>query len=139
MTVLTCLGVEEKKGGRLQLTYVETFERYLPVAMKQITSSLYKFVMDWEPADFIINIPPPTNEDDGSGQDSVTVSEEVFRKKYNACQPVYVPSFKKFYLAIKADWFSKYVGSELCLVRDCYVAKLVQSETGSYSFADATQ
>lgn len=44
MTMLHCLGSETNRGGNRQKLYIEKFQSFLHIAMRQITGSLYKFV-----------------------------------------------------------------------------------------------
>lgn len=37
---------------------------------------------------------------------------------------IFVPTTQRYYLAIDAKWFSKYVGDKLEKVYDCYIAQL---------------
>jgi len=51
MTVIDCLGFEEVRGGGRQKRYVQKYEEYLPLAMRQLSRSLYMYVRKWEPND----------------------------------------------------------------------------------------
>ena len=122
MTVLVCSTTEGLKGGLRQKVYNETFEKYLSLATSQIIKSLYMFVQNWEPEDLKFAPLAPsdsTTTDDGDGRDL----DSIFQKTYEACVPVYIPSLDKAYLAIKADWFSQYVGNDIGIVHDCYIGQ----------------
>ena len=80
------------------------------------------FVQNWEPEDLKFAPLAPsdsTTTDDGDGRDL----DSIFQKTYEACVPVYIPSLDKAYLAIKADWFSQYVGNDIGIVHDCYIGQ----------------
>ena len=120
MTVLDCLLADEKRGGKRQKLYVDTFQKFLPIAMGQLSEELYDWVKYWAPDDlatavseFDIDAVPTPGE----------TKDQVFSKTYEACIPVYVPTAKCAYLAIRSDWFTTYVGDELGKVYDCYIAE----------------
>lgn len=85
---------------------------------------------------------------------SVEHTERVFSKTYNECTPVYVPTIGRAYLAIRNEWFTKYVVHELWKIYDCYITEFseeyskrgrlcapgVEAYAGSRyeSYADAT-
>lgn len=79
------MGSEENCGGSRQKHFVETFPKFLPIAMGKINGSLYNFVEECEPEDLFIS-PDYLN--------SIYQREEdndikcAFWKKYNACVPV---------------------------------------------------
>lgn len=82
MTVLHCLGSEENRGGNRQKLYVEKFQSFLPIAMRQITWTLYKFLEERGPDDFVIApYCPDSFEKCGEEENAM---ERLFRKKYNA-------------------------------------------------------
>lgn len=119
MTVVSCTADEQNRGGRRQRLYVETFEKFLPISMDQITKAMYRFVMDWEPDDLTIEKTSVFEE----AQEAETPEEKVFGRKYGACTPVYVPTVQKAYLAIEPNWFARFVGDELGSAADCYIAE----------------
>ena len=120
MTVLECMMANEKRGGSRQKLYMETYQKFLPIALGQLSEALYNWVQEWEPSDLakpysVFDIDIVSSTDQGK--------EQVFSKAYEACIPVYVPTTKCAYLAIRHDWFTKYVGDELGKVYDCYIAE----------------
>ena len=121
MTVLDCLSTDGKRGGGRQKEYLAKFEKYVKVAMEQITQSLYEYVKEWEPHDFELTEEMEEMES-GSGITEGHL-EAIERKKYNATQPVFDTYGEKIYLAISKEWFMEYVGSELGEVVDAYVAE----------------
>lgn len=127
MTVLKCMVVTEIRGGQSQKIYMDTFQEFLPIAMGQLSEALYDWVDEWEPED----LTAPTEADTMSMTDDIITSverkERVFIKVYQACTPVYVPSGRRSYLAIRNEWFTKYVGDELGKIYDCYIAEFSEN------------
>ena len=125
MTVLDCLAAEDDgcRGGARQRKYVETYEKFLPLAMEQLTEQLYKFVKEWEPEDLEVE-KISVFEDE---ENMETAEEKAFKKKYGACVAVHVPSIQKAYLAIEHSWFTEYVEADLGIVHDCYIAEFTEN------------
>jgi hypothetical protein len=121
MTVVHCFGCEGKRGGQRQRIYIETFEKFLPIATSQLTKGIYQFVEKWEPED--LEVPDAQSSVLEGVFSTEGMLREVFSKTYNACVPVYVPGIKRTYIAVKTEWFMEYVGKELGHVKDCYIAE----------------
>ena len=101
MTFLQCLGLDDRRGGKCQRLYIETFSKNLPVAMRQLTSRLHNFVKDWEPGDLELPIKDIAMDE----EDHEELEKKFLGKVYNACVPVLMPSLKKFFIAIQPQWF----------------------------------
>ena len=120
MTVLECLEANEKRGGKRQKQYMDTFQKFLPIAMGQLSEALYHWVDEWEPADLEM---PLSEFDVDTVPSPAEAKDKVFSKTYRACIPVYVPTANCAYLSIRSEWFTKYVGKELGKVYDCYIGE----------------
>jgi hypothetical protein len=125
MSVVALLGDESKRGGGLQKKYVQKYEEYLPIAMGQLSRSLYLFVKKWEPNDLKVWF----NDDQVDGVGREDVLEHIFRRPYAATVPVHDVDVDKVYLTIERSWFNTYVSRELTGVTDAYVAVLSSSMT----------
>jgi hypothetical protein len=128
MTNIECTRCEGGRGGGRQRKFLENFERMLPIAVYQLTRELYKYVEEWEASD----LENPEVETGPVGIEEDVLEERkrvVFCKTYNACVAIEVPTVNKTYLALKADWFKKYVGEELGIVHDCYIAQFDKDYT----------
>lgn len=68
------------------------------MVMAQLTTSIHRFALEWDPQDFEISQVPQAFTEDLS--DSDAFMDTIFNKHYNTCLPVYVPSTSKTYLAI---------------------------------------
>ena len=123
MTILECLSVDAIRGGGRQKEYAAKFEGFLPVAVKQMTRSIYAYVRRWEPRDFDVWF--GSGIDEGSGRDEVI--EHIFTRPYVATVPVHNTSADKVYLAVERTWFETYIGKELGPVCDAYIAVLNES------------
>lgn len=93
--------------------------------MNEVTGDLFEFVYQCEPNDLKIGPHLRDSIEGGDGGDEeVDPMDKVFRKEYGTCVPVQVPSTGWVFLAIKEDWFTKFVGNEMREVRDCYIKKI---------------
>lgn len=97
---------------------MEKIEKFLPITIDQITKDFYNFLTEWEPKDLAMNRRKVFDET----QDVETAEENMFSRKYGACTPLYVPTVQKTYFPIDADLFTRFVGDELSVVIDCYMA-----------------
>jgi hypothetical protein len=120
MTVIHCMGYERNRGGQRQRMFMEVFEKVLPIATAQLTKGIYEFVDDWEPGDLVV---PELQSSIDGGCGTEAMLGEIFSKTYKACVPVYVPSLRKTYIAVKTEWFKEFIGTELGEVKDCYIAE----------------
>ena len=55
-----------------------------------------------------------------------SAKQRVFSKTYKACVPVFVPTVNRAYLSIRHDWFSEFIGDEVEIVYDCYIAEFTE-------------
>ena len=55
-----------------------------------------------------------------------SAKQTVFSKTYKACVPVFVPTVNRAYLSIRHDWFSEFIGDEVGIVYDCYIAEFTE-------------
>jgi hypothetical protein len=120
MTVVDCLSCEAPKGGGRQKEYASKFEVYLPMAMRQISRSLFSFVQKWEPNDLTVWFGDMEGRDVGR-QETLA---HIFRRPFAATVPIYNEEEDKVYLTIEPTWFVEYVEKEVGRVLDAFVAVL---------------
>ena len=120
MSVVTLLGDESKRGGGLQKKYVEKYEEYLPIAMRQLSISLYLFVKRWEPNDLKVWY----DDERGDVATREEVLEHIFHRPFVATVPVHDTERDEVYLTIERSWFDMYVCKEMSGVIDAFVAIL---------------
>lgn len=105
MNVLECLGSGGNHGENKQNQYIETFQKFHPIAMGQILgSSLYRFSQEYEPDDLVVS--PDYSNIIERGGEADNDMERSFRKMYNAELLVYVPTPNRSYLAVNAEGVS---------------------------------
>lgn len=75
MTVLEWMTSEGTRGGKSQNIYVDKFQKFLPISIRQIFDDMYKFLKEKEPVDLIISTERDMEAATNVGDDKERVSK----------------------------------------------------------------
>ena len=103
----------ERRGGGRQRDYNQLFHDNLVTATYQFISSVFDFVNYWAGEELSLD-----NVEDGDYKSAVLEMEReatvvLFSTYDDTC-----------YIAVKSDWFTKYISCNMGIVQDCYIAKI---------------
>lgn len=122
MIVLECMETDLNNTWTRPKHFIETFQRFLQIAMMQIIGSLYKYVQEWEPEVLLFskdcyNSIKTFSDDDHS-------RKRIFWKMSHACAPIFVVQTSHgSSLAVDSKWGSHFAGNELGTVYCCYLVQ----------------
>lgn len=116
-SVVELLAETDSRGGRRQKDYADTFGKFLHLATRQLIGSVRQFAEYWHPEEFDVD----------SENESISARKSfVINMPRTATRVLTLPSVSKTYLAIRADWFNKYVSKMLGHIHDCYIAEFAE-------------
>ena len=105
--------LKEYRGGGRQKEFNRMFSMYLKVASEQLVGKIRKFVESWEPHE--LEVP----------ECEVGEEEEHFRNmERDATVIVTTIAPRKHFIAVKSEWYCKYIGMECGIIHDCYIAEI---------------
>lgn len=110
-TVAKCLGIPEGRGGQRQRTFNDYYHSFFTLSVEQILAKVCDYVSEKYPEELHL---------DWSSENPVVSTDSQTRV---ATSVVEVPSTKKYYIAIRPDWFNENVSAILGDVLDCYIAE----------------
>ena len=117
-TVVQLLVCTEKRGGGRQRDYSHFFHRNHMGAVSQFTQIAYRFVHYWAREE--LEVP----ETGGSSS-----RERIINHPRTATIILHESLSNRYYIAIRSDWFSKYISSCMGIVHDCYIARISDNWT----------
>lgn len=78
---------------------MDTFQKCVPISMGHLSEELYNFTKKWDQEDLHI----ATECDIEATRNDEEAKEHMFRKSYNSCMSVYVPTVNRFYLSMRNE------------------------------------
>ena len=112
-TVVELLVENQQRGGARQRDFSRSFHNNFKEATYQFISSVFGYVNYW--ADDELKVGDVV---DGDFKEAVTSLERV------ATVILYSPVDETHYIAVRSDWFRKYISPNFGIVHDCYIAKI---------------
>lgn len=112
-TVVELLVDKTQRGGGRQRDFMHTFHANFIAATNQFISSIYKFVEYWAGDELHVDIDANLNSKDC-----------IVNMEREATVILYSPKDDVYYIAVRSDWFTKYISPNMGIVHDCYIARI---------------
>lgn len=110
---------KEVRGGGRQRDFSRVFHANYVAATYQFVGTVFNFVKYWFPSEVTVgNI------------DGVGTEEEIKNVDREATILLYSPVDDTYYVAVKSTWFTEYISSNVGVVHDCFIAKVVDNWSG---------
>ena len=114
-TVVDLLVENNKRGGGRQRDYNNLFHTHFIQSTHQLVSDIFHFVKYWVPHELELCIEAQTD-----------LRDHIIKMDREATVLLFSPSNSVYYIAVKNDWFYKFISPNMGIVHDCYIAKVAE-------------